>query len=205
MKATDILRDEHETILDVLAALESIGTRALAGAALDRGSAQEVLDFLREFLDRCHHGKEERLFFPALVALGLPREVGPLAVMSAEHEEGRWLVASMVEALADANASRAGAEHRFGAAAAKFVALLRAHIDKENGVLFPMGDGMLTEVRQAALVRDMEHFEHADMEVGAHGRFLALARSLCERFGVERAARPASTTHSCCGHGPHCT
>jgi hypothetical protein len=40
MKATDILRSEHETILDVLAALESISRPSFPDEGLDLRSAQ---------------------------------------------------------------------------------------------------------------------------------------------------------------------
>jgi hemerythrin-like domain-containing protein len=203
MRATDILRSEHETILDVLAALESITRPAALAGGFDVRSAREALDFLRGFGDRCHHGKEEQLFFPALAERGLPREVGPLAVMTSEHDEGRALLARMVEAIEDANQSKPGAPARFGSAATAYVALMRDHIDKENGVLFPMGDGMMSETQQAALLGAFEHFEHADMPADAHARFLDSATELCERLGLDRAPRSQAPAHACCGHTVH--
>jgi hemerythrin-like domain-containing protein len=203
MKATEILRGEHETILDVLAAIERIADPIALENGFDVRSAGEALEFLRGFGDRCHHGKEEQLFFPALAARGLPRETGPLLVMQSEHEEGRALLARMSDALADAKAGKPGAPGRFSAAALAYVALMRDHIDKENGVLFPMGDGMLPDAEQALLLRAFERFEHADMGAGAHGRFLDIAAGLCERLKVERKPR-AAASHSCCGHGTRC-
>jgi hemerythrin-like domain-containing protein len=203
MKATDILRSEHEVILDVLAAIESIGQRAAQSGQLDLASAQEVLDFLRCFADRCHHGKEEQHLFSAMAARGLPREVGPLAVMEHEHDEGRALIARMSEAVVQAEQARDGAASRFAAAAADYVTLMRDHIDKENGVLFPMCDGMLGTAEQDELLRAFETFEHADMGAGAHERFLSLAQGLVQRLGITRAPR-ASGAHACCGHGSKC-
>jgi hemerythrin-like domain-containing protein len=200
MKATEILRGEHETILHVLSALEKIADPATVRNEFDVRSAGEALAFLRGFGDRCHHGKEEQLFFPALAARGLPSQVGPLVVLKSEHEEGRALLARMADALADAKASKPEA---FAAAARAYVALMRDHIDKENGVLFPMGDGMLPEAEQASLLRAFERFEHADMGPDAHRRFLDIAAGLCERWKVDRKPR-AAATHSCCGHGTRC-
>ena len=205
MKATDILRSEHDTILDVLAALESITRPSALEAGLDLRSAQEALDFLRGFGDRCHHGKEEQLFFPALAARGLPREVGPLAVMTAEHDEGRALLAHMVEAVADMNRSKPGDPARFVAAATAYVALMRDHIEKENGVLFPMGDGMLSEAQQVALSNEFEQFEVHDMRADAHARFLDTAAGLCERLGLDRGGRARASVGACCGHGARCS
>ena len=205
MKATDVLRSEHEIILDVLGAVESISRKAKLGEVLDLQSAREALEFLRGFADRCHHGKEEQLFFPALAARGLPREVGPLAVMGSEHDQGRALLARMAEALANAAHSEPGAATRFGEAGEAYVTLMRGHIEKENGVLFPMGDGMLSEPEQAALLAGFESFEHEDMGAGAHQRFLDSAAGLCQRLGLERGPRPAASTHVCCGHGTACS
>jgi hemerythrin-like domain-containing protein len=110
----------------------------------------------------------------------------------------------MADALADARRSKPDAAVRFRSAAAAYVALMRGHIDKENRVLFPMGDGMLSEAEQAALLTRFEHFEHADMGSGAHERFLDIAGGLCERLGLEREPQASSAGHRCCGHGAAC-
>ncbi len=197
MKATEILRGEHEAILDVLAAIERITDPIALEKGFDVRSAEDALAFLRGFGDRCHHGKEEQLFFPALAACGLPSEAGPLVVMRSEHEEGRGLLARMADALPAGQAPKSEA---FAAAARAYVALMRDHIDKENGVLFPMGDGMMSEARQSALTSAFERFEHADMAPDAHARFLDVAASLCAKLGVERSPASGAATHACCGH-----
>jgi hemerythrin-like domain-containing protein len=205
MKATDVLRSEHEVILDVLAALEAMIRPAALAEGLDLRSAEEALEFLRCFADRCHHGKEEQHLFPAMAARGLPREVGPLAVMAAEHDQGRALLARMAVGLAEAKQGEPAGQARFGAATAAYVELMRDHIEKENGVLFPMGDGMLAEAQQTELLRAFERFEHADMEEGAHARFLDVASGLCQRLGVERTPQVGAASHRCCGHGSRCS
>jgi hemerythrin-like domain-containing protein len=203
MRATEILRSEHEIILDVLCALEVISRPAAEGFGLDLESARESLVFLRNFVDRCHHGKEEQLYFPALVARGMPVEAGPLRVMNSEHDEGRALIARMADALPRAERSQPGASIEFATAALRYVELMRDHIAKENGVLFPIGDGMLSESQQEGVLRAFESFEHADMEAGAHERFLGIAHDLVRRLSLARAPHAAGS-HACCGHGPKC-
>ncbi len=203
MKATDVLRSEHEVILDVLAAVESL-CRQTRGKALDRRAAGEALDFLRCFGDRCHHGKEEQHLFPALAARGLPSHVGPLAVMGSEHEQGRALLTKMSEALAEAEQSKDGAEARFATAGEAYVALMRSHIQKENGVLFPMGDGMLSEQDQADLLSGFQGFEHDHMGAGTHQRFLDIASRLVERLGVVRDRNLTAPSHTCGCHDAAC-
>ncbi len=201
MKATDILRSEHEVILKVLSAVESIAHGAERDGKLDVVSAEEALEFIRNFADRCHHGKEEDHFFPSLVTRGMPRNVGPIAVMLADHDEGRGFVKRMTSALADVKSSKPGAVAAFAAAAEAYVALMRDHIEKENGVLFPMGDEMLSAQDQAALLDSFERTEHLDMGAGAHERFLSIAERLCTRLGVDSAAQAVASVGACCSHG----
>lgn len=201
MKATDILRSEHEVILKVLSAVESIARKAERDRVLDVVSADEALEFIRNFADRCHHGKEEEHFFPSLVLHGMPRNVGPIGVMLADHDEGRGYVKRMTSALADVKSSKPGAVAEFATAAEAYVGLMRDHIDKENGVLFPMGDEMLSAQDQAALLVGFERTEHMDMGPGAHERFLSLAERLCARFGIESVQNSAPRAGACCGHG----
>jgi len=195
--ATEILKSEHDVILVVLDCLEKIAGDASAGGGLDVLSAQEVIEVLGTFADRCHHGKEEGALFPMLVAKGLPRDVGPVAVMLGEHEQGRAEIAGMRAALADGPA----ATERFVAHARGYVELLRDHIAKENGVLFPMADGMLDAGEQAELLAAFEHVETDDLGSGVHERLLALVDRLAARLGVVARERPV-LAGGCCHHGP---
>ena len=203
MKATETLRVEHQVILKVLDCLEEIAHAAERDGALDLVSADEALDFLTTFADGCHHGKEEHAFFPALVKRGLPLQVGPIAVMLADHREGRELRARMARGLEGARRSESGAIATFAAAAEAYVALMQDHIDKENGVLFPMGDEMLSASDQTELEHAFEQVEHVDMGAGVHERYLALVERLCVRLAIDPAL-PTAAAGGCCGHKHSC-
>ena len=68
-------------------------------AAARREAFKSYLGFLKEFADKCHHGKEEGILFPALTAAGLPSQGGPVGVMLHEHVEGRALIQEMEKAV----------------------------------------------------------------------------------------------------------
>jgi hemerythrin-like domain-containing protein len=138
---TAILRDEHVIILRALDALETAVGRLEAGHGPPDAWWDDVLHWLRTFADRSHHGKEEDLLFPAMIRAGVPSGGGPIDVMLEEHERGRALVRAM--------AATSGADR--AAAARDYVVLLRAHIDKENEVLFPLADAILTDDEQRVL------------------------------------------------------
>jgi hemerythrin-like domain-containing protein len=173
--ATDILRSEHVLVLEALDVLERAAWASQHGAAPSEEWWRALLAWLRTFADRNHHAKEERALFPALAQAGVPAgEGGPIGVMLEEHVEGRGLIAAM-------EAPHPGAR---AIAAQAYVGLLRAHIEKENGVLFPLADAVLDEDAQRALSRQ---FEALAAEVGraaaladAQATLEALATSLAE-------------------------
>jgi hemerythrin-like domain-containing protein len=146
---TDILREEHRVILQALEVLESAADRLARAETVPDGWWERLIGWLRGFADLNHHAKEERSLFPALVKAGVPSEGGPVGVMLAEHVEGRALIQAM----------RADGIPRCVDAARGYVRLLRDHIDKENGVLFPLAEAVLEERVQPALLREFEAME----------------------------------------------
>jgi hemerythrin-like domain-containing protein len=144
MSAIERLRDEHVLILRALTLLERATHRLQAGEVVGEQWWAELVAWLRGFADRNHHAKEERALFPAMARAGVPTEGGPIGVMLEEHTQGRTLLGAM------ADASGAGRVPP----ARGYVELLRAHIDKENAFVFPLGEAVLDEFTQAALARE---------------------------------------------------
>lgn len=146
---TEVLREEHRVILRALGVLEAAAARLAGGRPPPEGWWPETIAWLRAFADKNHHAKEESWLFPAMVKAGVPSDGGPIGVMLEEHQRGRALVRAME---AGEPASRA-------AKAREYVTLLREHIEKENGVLFPLADAVLDEAAQRALQREFEAVE----------------------------------------------
>jgi hemerythrin-like domain-containing protein len=151
MRPTEVLMQEHRVIEQVIACLEEITNCCEAGQALDTTSASEAIDFFRVFADRCHHGKEEDLLFPAMEERGFSREQGPTGVMLREHDAGRYHVHGMSKAVGRVTSGDTAATDAFIEHARGFAALLRQHILKEDQCLFPMADRALSAADQDAL------------------------------------------------------
>jgi hemerythrin-like domain-containing protein len=160
MNPTDVLRDEHRVILRALDLLE----RAAAASVPD-GWWTTAVAWLRTFADRNHHAKEEAALFPAMIKAGVPSDGGPISVMLEEHAQGRTLVAAIA----------AGSGVARPSACRTYVALLRAHIDKENEIVFPLADAVLDEQAVTALRRE---FDAAEAEQGAAGSISAAEAAL---------------------------
>lgn len=198
MGPTDILMGEHRVIEQVLDCLEQIAVQAQTGATLDAPSARDAIAFFRGFADRCHHGKEEEKLFPAMEAKGFPHETGPLAVMRAEHDEGRAQVRAMDSALGGVAQGQPEALEAFARHAHAFIALLRQHIHKEDHCLFAMADNAFSDADRQRLMREFGQVEQEDMGAGTHEHFVQIADSLAQRFGARKA--PPQSAACCCHH-----
>ena len=197
MHPTDILQEEHEVINQVLDCLEKIVQQCEATGTLDAASAQDAVDFFRNFADRCHHGKEEAHLFPLMEQRGFAKDNGPTAVMRLEHDQGRACVKGMGEAIAAAQKHDATAGQRFVTHARAYLELLRTHIQKENQCLFPMANQAFSDADQKALLSAFETVEHEEIGAGVHEKQLAIANALAERFHV---AKSKSQPTPCCHH-----
>lgn len=149
--ATNVLREEHQLILRVIGALESLLNHGAEAGDYNFDALERCASFFRLFADACHHGKEEDLLFPELEACGIPRDGGPIGVMLAEHQQGRAFVKQMLEHLPQARTGDTSAIKALIEAGRGYIDLLRQHIDKEDNVLFMMADRVMDQAACARL------------------------------------------------------
>jgi len=198
MNPTTVLSSEHRIIEIVLTCLERMADEAAENGQVNREPAAQAIDFIRNFADRCHHGKEEDHLFTTLNAKGMPREGGPVGVMLHEHEQGRAAVKQMAESLDAASDGDGAAVATFVDAARGYVLLLRNHIHKEDNILFPMADRFLSSDDQDELMKTFERVESEHMGIGTHEKYIDIARRLATIYNVAADAIPVHT--GCCGH-----
>jgi hemerythrin-like domain-containing protein len=174
MKATDDLRAEHRGIERMLAITEKAAQRLEAGKDVPSQVFVNAADFFRNFADKCHHGKEENELFPALEKAGIPRQGGPIGVMLSEHEQGRAYLKAMASAAERFAGQDASARKQLIDAARGYAGVLRAHIYKEDNILFPMADSAIPSAEAARLAVAFDKIESDVMGPGVHERYHAM-------------------------------
>jgi hemerythrin-like domain-containing protein len=132
-KTLDRLGEDHLGVLQRLAEVET----AIGRAASD---FSDFAGFLESEVMQ-HFALEEQALFP-LLARHLGVDDGPLAVMNSEHATFRRLLGDLRDGV---RAGDGAAQRRAGG---EIVSLLRAHIAKEDNVLFPMAARVLSPEEQ---------------------------------------------------------
>ncbi|HEY3296445.1 MAG TPA: hemerythrin domain-containing protein [bacterium] len=178
MKPTDILIHEHEIILKVLDAAEREVAFMDETGTLHEETIERMVDFIRNFADRCHHAKEEKKLFVFLEQRGLSAQSGPVAVMLHDHETGREFVRGVAAGLELSRTGDGAAVAMVRNNLAGYINLLRMHIHKENNILFPMAARLMNPEDEARLLAEFEQVEAEDIGEGVHEKYHQMAHDL---------------------------
>lgn len=176
MKPTVDLIEEHGPVRLMLKILEKACEKMEAGKEMNTAEMGNAIMFIREFADKCHHGKEEKLLFPAMRENNIPEEIALIDVLIEEHVLGRGFVKNMAEAVDEKNTAK------FAENARGYVKLLNPHIDKENQILFPMADKSLSADMQKELEIGFEDVEKNVIGEGRREELHAIVHKLKETY-----------------------
>ncbi len=200
-KAIEVLMNEHRLIERVLGSLETFAIELEGGLAPERALAAEYAAFFRGFADACHHGKEEDILFRRMIERGFPRETGPLAVMLHEHRQGRQHVGVIFHVGEGVGPLGAAETALLLETAAGFIPLLRAHILKEDRILYPMSERLLTGPEMDAMETEFGAFEKTMRADGRYDRLIALAEKLLASFRPDAGRMTEAAGIAGCGAG----
>lgn len=159
MDPIEKLMDEHQNILAGIELLAKNSDRLDKGENVDPRFFTDIVDFIRNYADKYHHAKEEDILFVAMENAGFPVEGGPIAVMLADHDEGRGYVSAMEKAneryiVGDKESAGVIVENARG-----YIYLLRAHIEKEDRILYPMARNALGDSGIETMRADFDRVE----------------------------------------------
>ncbi|MDP2209596.1 MAG: hemerythrin domain-containing protein [Bacteroidota bacterium] len=178
MKATEQLMQEHQGIMLMLNIMSKVVDKVEKVQELNIVHQEKIIEFLKVFADKCHHGKEEDILFPVLESKGVPRENGPIGVMLFEHKVGRGFIKEMIEAFEQFKTGDKNALSKISNSMRSYINLLTGHIHKENNILFPMGDRVLSDQLQTELYEKFEKLEEEKIGLGKHEEFHRMLKEL---------------------------
>jgi len=178
MPATKNLRDEHKMILLVMDACEREAKRIEETGDINTGKIDKMVDFFKGFIDRCHHTKEEKHLFPTMQKMDIPSVDSPISVMLEEHGTGRSIASSIANLLIAVKKGDKAVIDLVKDAMQIYVQLLRAHIGKEDNILYPMYEQATTTEVDKNLEGAFEIVERDEMGEGTHEKYHQLAHEL---------------------------
>lgn len=180
MNIFDELDDEHHVIARVTDAFSAYLDAVEAKHDVDRHELFRFVTFFSDYADSIHHAKEEAVLFPALEHCGYERNKGPLAEIRKEHNHERALLSRLKRA---ATAKHAWSDERIGellATGRELVAFGRAHMKKEDELLFPEAKNKLVGEVAEHVGKTLVQFQRIHDIEGYSAYLGRLARELYE-------------------------
>jgi Uncharacterized conserved protein len=152
-----LLKDEHAPLRAMMYAFNETAQQVMCGDGI------ELFYMLREQVTaftlalKKHARKEDDVLFP-MMATHIGREFGPIAVMEHEHEQAEMNLERFLEAAGPDGTELDHEEAKFIAGYAAFAySILTQHFNKEENVLFPMAQRMLSEEEKAQLANQISN------------------------------------------------
>lgn len=193
IRSTEQLVNEHKTIKVVLKIMKRVCDKLESGDNVDPEHLERIVEFIRIFADRCHHGKEEDLLFQAMEETGIPNKGRPdeenvFYALLLEHYIGRDYVKDLGDAIAKYKAGDRSSTYKIIENARDYVELLTQHIEKEDDIAYLIADKTLPEEKKKELLEGFERVEIERIGVGRHEEFHKLVDRL-EKTYLEPSAQ----------------
>jgi hemerythrin-like domain-containing protein len=155
-KTLDIIRDEHRSIAAILHGMEYLVDRIRARKAkIDPRVFRAMIYYLDTFSERMHHPKEDRFLFSALRNRG-GEAATAVADLEREHAAGGNTLRRLEQCLVRYEEGGDREFSAFAEAVAKFVREYRDHMHKEESIVFPLAERLLSAQDWQAIDRAFE-------------------------------------------------
>lgn len=184
MDSVKLLIKEHDNILRMLDVIHKASLNILQDEKIDIDDFKKMIDFIRKYADKTHHGKEEDYLFKVMVEdLGGPAEKLIRNGMLVEHDIGRLYVSDLDAAL-DAHKDDPSDENRLAilVAAGSYEQLLRRHIQKENDAVFSFGERNLPPKSAQWVEEQTQAFEEDSANIAVREYQLQTLQELEKKY-----------------------
>jgi hemerythrin-like domain-containing protein len=175
MQARGPLMVEHRVIEQVIQGVNVHLSRIEPEGGADPSYIAAVIDFLRTYADRTHHGKEEDILFARLHRKDLsPEDERVLGELEEEHVRARETVAALEEATRRYRDGDRSALTGVTEGLRALVELYPQHIVKEDRVFFPAAQGYFSPEEERELLAEFRSFDASMI----HEKYRAVAGGL---------------------------
>jgi hemerythrin-like domain-containing protein len=162
------LKDEHKEIMLMLHIMKIISSKIIEKEYIDKDHIQKVVEFLSNFADKCHHGKEEDILFPEMSKN--QANVTIINELLGEHKTGRDYIGGMKASLDGFSTGSPDAYH-IATNMNGYILLLTAHIQKETKKLFMVAEKELPGNIKNELEEKFEDLEKNIIGEGRHEEY----------------------------------
>lgn len=183
MNSVQIMMEEHQNILRMVKVIRKACFLIYEKKQMNDQDFEQMIDFIRSYSDKHHHGKEEKIFFKQMQKhLGRIGENLITHGMLVEHDLGRLHMQELVAAI---DRVKAGDEESYLdviANAISYTHLIERHIKKEDELIYPFGEKNLSQEVVNQINTDTMKFENEAQKAGTQDKYLNILSELERKY-----------------------
>lgn len=183
MDSIKLMMEEHQYILRMLTVVRKACINTMNGETINYEDFDKMVDFIRNYSDVHHHGKEEKLLFNEIVEhLG---NLGSKMVnqgMLVEHDMGRLYIQELVAALESTKQGNEESRIDVIANAISYTHHMKRHINKEDLVIYTFAKKQLPADILEKVNQETVAFENTAHEKGTQDHYISLLKALEKKY-----------------------
>ncbi len=175
MQARGPLMIEHRLIERMIAIVKASLTQIESTKKIDPVFVDKVVDFIRTYADRTHHGKEEDILFRDLSERAIPpKDQSIMKELVDEHVFGRQTTKALVEANTRYRNGDVSAFSDITDRLRTLTEFYPKHIEKEDKVFFPAYSSCLTDEEDKKMLSEFYEFDKRMI----HEKYMSVVQEL---------------------------
>lgn len=183
MDGIALMIEEHKNIKRMLLVIRKACLGIMNGKEIDYADFEKIIDFVRNYADKNHHGKEEKILFNRMIdEIGGAAEKVVKFGMLVEHDFGRLYIKELEEALTRFKAGDNEAKLDVIANAVSYTHLLNRHIDKEDNVVYSFAKRELCEETLNKVNMECDEFEEEMNRAGVQNKYIQILELLEQKY-----------------------
>lgn len=183
MNSIDLMVEEHKYASRMLKVIRNACYTILKGREIDYDDFGKMIDFVRSYIDKHHHGKEEKFLFKEMQNhLGKVADNLITHGMLVEHDLGRLYMSELEEALKRVKNGDEESKLDVISNAVGYTQLLTRHIAKEDQVVYNFGAKNLPSEIMDEINQKAEAFEQEAKEKGTQAYYKTMLEELETKY-----------------------
>jgi len=165
MSPTDNLMSEHDDIKELLKIMSKIAGNIKSNNVFYTSDVEDIIEFLNFFIEKSHHGKEE-VYYPKLESYGVLKDTDLLSVMMDEHTLSRNYLKDIYTCVENCKVGNYFSGEMLAESLINYVLVIENHMQKEENIIFPLADRMLSDEKQDEISKEFEKVEESLVQHG---------------------------------------
>jgi len=183
MNSIDIMVEEHKNVKRMLVVIRKLCYKIIKSDEINYEDFYKVIDFVRNYADKHHHGKEETMLFNRMTEeLGAAAQKLVNQGMLVEHDLGRLYMRQLEVAVGKVLEGDDEARVDVIGNAMSYENLLNRHIDKEDNVVYKYAQNNLSKATIEKIEEECEVFEKTPESNAARKKYLKMLADMEEKL-----------------------